>query len=292
MTDWPRAYIGRIRLIVPEGGMPMKFGFIGAGKVGFSLGKYFADRDLDVVGYYSEAKQDSLEAAEFTNSKSYDSLDELVADSDVLFLTVPDDSLADVWNQVSLSHFTDKIICHTSGVHSSEIFSGLDNHNSYGYSIHPLCAINDKYKSYKELSNIYFTIEGDKEKLDEVSNLFVRLGNKVNLIKTEDKARYHLAAAVASNLVVGLVDMAERVIPHEALVPIMKANMDHIIEDGTVEALTGPIERGDVSTIEQHLMVLKADEIEVYQSVSKQVLKVAKKKNPDRDYSQIEELLK
>ena len=58
----------------------MKFGFIGAGKVGFSLGKYFADHDLDVVGYYSEAKQDSREAAEFTNSKSYDSLDELVAD--------------------------------------------------------------------------------------------------------------------------------------------------------------------------------------------------------------------
>lgn len=38
----------------------MKFGFIGAGKVGFSLGKYFADHDLDVVGYYSEAKQDYM----------------------------------------------------------------------------------------------------------------------------------------------------------------------------------------------------------------------------------------
>lgn len=269
----------------------MKFGFIGAGNVGFSLGKYFADHDLDVVGYYSENKDDSLEAAEFTNSKSYDSVDEILADSDVLFLTVPDDSIEKVWKQVNSSHFTDKIICHTSGVHTSEIFSGLDNHKSYGYSIHPLCAINDKYKSYKELSNIYFTIEGDKEKLDEVSNLFVRLGNKVNIIRAEDKARYHLAAAVASNLVVGLVDMAERVIPHEALVPIMKANMDHIIEDGTVNALTGPIERGDASTIKKHLMVLKADEIEVYQSVSKQVLEVAKKKHPDRDYTEIEELL-
>ena len=175
----------------------MKFGFIGAGKVGFSLGKYFAIHDLDVVGYYSEVKEDSLEAADFTNSKSYDSLQELVEDSDVLFLTVPDDSLEDVWNQLNSCHFTDKIICHTSGVHTSEIFSGLDNHEAHGYSIHPLCAINDKYKSYEDLSQIYFTIEGDEEKLDEVSDLFVRLGNKVNLIKTEDKARYHLAAAVA-----------------------------------------------------------------------------------------------
>ena len=270
----------------------MKFGFIGAGNVGFSLGKYFADHDLDVVGYYSESKEDSLEAAEFTNSKSYDSVDEILADSDVLFLTVPDDSIGKVWEQVDSIQFTDKIICHTSGVHTSEIFSGLGNHNSYGYSIHPLCAINDKHKSYKELSNIYFTIEGDEEKLDEVSNLFLRLGNKVNIIKAEDKARYHLASAVASNLVVGLVDMAERVIPHEALIPILKANMDHIIEDGTVNALTGPIERGDVSTIKKHLGALKESEMDAYKSVSKQVLKVAKKKNPDRDYTEIEELLK
>ena len=120
----------------------------------------------------------------------------------------------------------------------------------------------------------------------------MRLGNKVNLIKTEDKARYHLAATVASNLVVGLVDMAERVIPHEALIPILQSNMDHIIEDGTVNALTGPIERGDASTIKKHLAALKESEIDAYKSVSKQVLKVAKKKNPDRDYSQIEELLK
>ncbi|MCR5429886.1 MAG: DUF2520 domain-containing protein, partial [Eubacterium sp.] len=266
-------------------------GFIGAGNVGFSLGKYFADHDLDVVGYFSEDKKDSLEAADFTNSKSYDSVDEILADSDVLFLTVPDDSIERVWKQLNSSHFTDKIICHTSGVHSSEIFSGLGNHSSYGYSIHPLCTINDKYKSYKGLSNIYFTIEGDEEKLDEVSNLFLRLGNKINLIKAEDKARYHLAAAVASNLVVGLVDMAERVIPHDALVPIMKANMNHIIEEGTVGALTGPIERGDVSTIKKHLAVLKESEIDAYKSVSKQVLKVAKKKNPDRDYTEIEELL-
>ena len=270
----------------------MKFGFIGAGKVGFSLGKYFAAHDLDVVGYYSEVKEDSLEAAEFTNSKSYDSLDEIVADSDVLFLTVPDDSLEDVWNKLNSCHFTDKIICHTSGVHTSEIFSGLDNHNSYGYSIHPLCAINDKFKSYEDLSKIYFTIEGNKEKLDAMSNLFLRLGNQVNIIDTKDKARYHLAATMASNLVVGLVDMAESIIPHDALVPILKSNMYHIIEDGTVGALTGPIERGDANTIKMHLEALKDSELDAYKTVSRHTLNVAKKKNPDRDYTEIEELLK
>lgn len=48
--------------------MPMKFGFIGAGKVGFSLGKYLADNEMEVVGYYSEFKEDALEASKFTKS--------------------------------------------------------------------------------------------------------------------------------------------------------------------------------------------------------------------------------
>ena len=45
----------------------MKFGFIGAGKVGFSLGKYLADNEMEVVGYYSEFKEDALEAVSYTH---------------------------------------------------------------------------------------------------------------------------------------------------------------------------------------------------------------------------------
>ena len=46
----------------------MKIGFIGAGKVGFSLGKYLADNNQKVIGYYSEFTEDAKEASKFTNS--------------------------------------------------------------------------------------------------------------------------------------------------------------------------------------------------------------------------------
>lgn len=269
----------------------MKFGFIGAGNIGFSLGKYFAVHNLDVVGFYSERKEDAVEATKFVGGATYDTIEDLVADSDVLFITVPDDSIADVWNQVKASQFADKIICHTSGVLTSEVFSGIDDHHSFGYSIHPLFAVNDKFSSYKELSNVYFTIEGNNEKLDVMSDLFLCLGNKVAIISAKDKALYHAAATMASNLVVGLVDSAEEVILHEALAPILKGNMEHIINDGTEKALTGPIERGDVQTVRKHLDVLEGDMREQYIAVSKQVVKVAKRKNKDKDYTEIEKEL-
>lgn len=279
----------------------MKFGFIGAGKVGFSLGKYLADNNQTVVGYYSEWKEDAIEAAEFTGSKSYTDLELLVKDSDVLFLTVPDGVIETVWNQLKETEISGKIICHTSGALSSEVFSGISKRGGFGFSIHPLFAVSDKYHSYKELSGSYFTIEGSTEKIKDMKALFESFGNTVCVISKEDKVKYHGAAAIASNLVVGLIGLSEQLLmecgfdkesAHNALSPIIKGNVEHIINDGCEKALTGPIERNDIETVKKHLAVFEGNSEAVYKTVSKQVLDIAKMKNKDRDYSKMEEILK
>lgn len=279
----------------------MKFGFIGAGKVGFSLGKYFADHNQNLMGYYSEFSHDAIEAAEFTDSKKYDTINELVEDSDVLFLTVSDGQIESVWNQLKMSHISNKIVCHCSGALSSEVFSDIVEFGSYGYSIHPLFAVSNKYQSYKELSNSYFTIEGALEKIYEMKALFESFGNPVCIISKEDKVKYHGAAAIASNLVAGLISTSENLLKecgfdeesaHKALVPIIKGNVKHILEDGVINALTGPIERNDTETIVKHLSVLEGNVRETYIAVSRQVLEIAKIKNKDRDYSKMEGILK
>ena len=62
----------------------MKVGFIGAGKVGFSLGKYLADNNQHIVGYYSEFVEDAKEASRFTGSDCYTDAELLVKDSEIL----------------------------------------------------------------------------------------------------------------------------------------------------------------------------------------------------------------
>lgn len=279
----------------------MKFGFIGAGKVGFSLGKYLVDNNLQVAGYYSEFEEDALEASQFTKTNHYTDLEELVEDSDVLFLTVTDGQIENVWNQLKLSHIKNKIVCHCSGALSSEIFSGIKEQNCYGYSIHPLFAVNGKYESYKELSNSYFTIEGSPEKIEMMRNIFVQMGNEVCIISKEDKIKYHAAAAMASNLVVGVINASENLLKecgfdedgaHQALASIIRGNVEHIINDGTVGALTGPIERNDISTVKKHLITLEGNNKEIYKSVSKEIVNIAEIKNKDRDYSEMKEILK
>ena len=55
----------------------MKVGFIGAGKAGFSLGKYFKEKGLSVSGYYSIPEKDAIEAARFTNTDFFSSAGEV-----------------------------------------------------------------------------------------------------------------------------------------------------------------------------------------------------------------------
>ena len=120
-------------------------------------------------------------------------------------------------------------------------------------------------------------------------------------IRDRDKVKYHAAAAIASNLVVGLIDLSEKLLMEcgferdeagDALAPIVWGNIKHILNNGVVEALTGPIERGDADTIKKHLATISGNDRETYIAVSRQVLEVAKRKNKDRDYSKIEEILK
>lgn len=278
----------------------IKFGFIGAGKVGFSLGKYLKENNIDISGYYSKSQHSSKEAAIFTNTRQYNNLEDLIKNSDAIFITTPDNQIADVWNEVKKLPIKEKLICHCSGSISSEVFSNINNHGAYGYSIHPMFAISDKYNSYKNLSQAFITIEGHEKYIENLRILFLHLGNDVAIIKKENKILYHAASVTVSNLVLGLINNSINYLEEcgftqemaiKALYPLIENNLRNVKERGAVNSLTGPIERGDLSTVINHLNVIPEEDKELYRLLSKNILKIAKVKNLNRDYKNLEEYL-
>lgn len=278
----------------------MDIGFIGAGKVGISLGRYLKENHAQITGYYSMHSISAQEAAEFTGSKYYETISQVVDESDVLFLTVPDGQIHIVWEQIKELSVADKIICHCSGALSSAVFSEIDQVKAFGYSIHPLFAVSDKFHSYKELSKALFTIEGSPEKLEEISSLFLQCKNQVEVIDASVKTKYHAAAVVASNLVVSLADMAQQMLlecgftnenASKALNPLFLGNAQAIASKGVVEALTGPVERCDMDTVEKHLSQMEGQEKEIYRLLSLRAVQIAKSKHPDRNYGEMKRRL-
>ena len=278
----------------------MKIGFIGAGKLGFSLGKYLVENNINVRGYYSKNLDSSKEAAIFTNSKYYQSLKSIIDDCDTIFITTPDGIIEEIWNSISELPIENKIICHCSGSLSSSIFSNIGDHKAYGYSIHPMIAFSDKYNSHKQLKGATITIEGIKDHLDTFKDIFESLGNKVKIISKNNKAKYHAASVFVSNNVIALFNTGVELLSHcgfteeeakESLYPLMINNIKNIGDKGIVNSLTGPIERGDSGTVEKHLQALNNEDRELYILLSKKLIKIAKIKNVNKDYSNLEKMI-
>ncbi len=281
--------------------MNLRVGFIGAGKVGTSLGKHFTEHGIPVTGYYSRTEQSARESANFTKTKVYKNLEEIITASDVLFLTVSDGEIQNVWQQVK-KYLTDvpKLICHCSGALTSQIFSGIEETSSYGFSVHPLLAVSSRYESYREISKALFTIESNVPGTgEELKELLECTGITVQQLDSSQKLRYHSAAVMASNLMVGLFHSAEQVLKsvgfsdgnaHDALSPLLRLNADRIADAGCREALTGPVERNDVETVRtelEELMKLDHDVGEIYRLLSKQALEVAEEKHVTKNFTKL-----
>lgn len=283
-----------------SGGAAMRIGIIGAGRVGCSIGKYLNVAGIPVAGYYSKSVESAQEAAHFTGTVVFDNIRDIVSASDTLFIATPDDRIVEVWDCIAENSIQNKIICHFSGSLSSVVFSGIEETGASGCSIHPMLAFNNRFSSYKQLNNALFTIEGMDKAVSSIKNMFEDMGNKVFIMKSEEKVRYHAAASVVSNQMIALYQIGIDSLVQcgfctedaEILVaPLVSGNVNAFLKSGSKSALTGPVERNDIHTVEKHLRVLSGDDREIYRLLAKRLVNIAEDKNRNRDYSGMRRIL-
>ena len=270
-------------------------GIVGAGKVGASLGAYLLGKGVTVTGFFDVSEQQALLAAGRTGTRSYASLQALLAENVVILIAVPDDSIGSVWTECRRYPVAGKCFFHSSGVLGSDVFTGHAEAGVHVGSLHPVCAVSSR-ESEAVFSGKFFVLEGDQTGLKMLKSLMMTTGNDYRVIPTEQKTRYHAAAVASSNLFCALADLAEgwmcdcgfdRKDAHELLVPLMLGNMEQIATQGVVNALTGPVERNDVGTVARHLAVLEGDDRELYRLLSLRLVEVARQKHPDRDFTNL-----
>ena len=283
----------------------MRIGFIGAGRVGCSLGKYLKESagDWQIEGYFSRSIDSAKEAAVFTDSRVIDQVELLAQISDVIFITTPDGAIEEVWKDLCTYNISleNKIVVHCSGLLASTIFEGAEERGVTVASLHPFYAVSDRYHSYETLAEALFTLEGSGARLEELQTLLETSGLTIQRLDAASKIAYHAAASIGSNLMVGLTELSinlllncgfDREHARMALRPLMLGNIDAMIEKDTVGALTGPAERADAETVGAHLRILSGDDREIYRLLTKKLVALAKQKNPERDYEQLEACLK
>lgn len=247
---------------------PIKIGFKGMGKCGMSLAHHFGGEGIAIAGFSSRHAKANDEFKILTDR-------ELTKTSDVIFITTADDDIRGAWNELRAFDLSEKFIFHCSGSLTSAIFEGADPERVC--SVHPMLAFSSGRTS---LNGAYFTVEGGKSAASVIKSILKN--NTVIEIDARNKPLYHAAACFASNFVVAVCDMAERLLTdcgfsredaHAALSPLMLKNTENIVRDGTRAAITGPAVRGDTKTLNAHKSALSAypDAARVYADLTKAI---------------------
>lgn len=162
-------------------------------------------------------------------------------------------------------------------------------------------AFSNKDSVYQQLDSVSFTLEGHPYAVNAWQQLLDALGNRSVVIDQAKKPKYHAAASILSNQVIAVLATGYELLEEcgfsekEARTfsaALVRDNVEHVIADGCVSALTGPIERGDVGTVQKHLQELNDTQKEMYRVCGSKLLELAECKNPQTDYAVLESALK
>ena len=148
-------------------------------------------------------------------------------------------------------------------------------------ALHPLQTMPAFGVAPAVLHGVWCATAGDPE----VDVIAKTLGMQPFSVLDADRARYHAAASIAANHLVALTAQIEATtdVPFEAFVPLMRTALDNVAAFGPSVALTGPVARGDVDTVRDHLQALPAAERAAYVALARRAAVLAGR-DPDADF--------
>lgn len=246
--------------------MKLLLNIIGAGHLGKTIGYLLVKHQLVDIGFIvNRSEASTAEAIKFFGEGNYCPTVEQLPPADITLITTSDDLISGMSEKLSKSQFLKKgsIVLHCSGSLTSDALIAIKQKGCSVGSVHPMRSFAKPELSVKQYDGTYCAIEGDEQALPTMRYLFDSIGSTTYDIDKEKKSLYHAAGVFASNYLVTLA--------HEALSCMKEAAVDnemamHVITNimkGTIanlektlsplQALTGPIKRGDLLTITKHI---------------------------------------
>ncbi|MEA3415884.1 MAG: Rossmann-like and DUF2520 domain-containing protein [Thermodesulfobacteriota bacterium] len=245
--------------------MELSIAIVGCGKVGTALGKFLTKAGYNIAGLASKSLSSAKRAADIIKTNNISDVPwEITEKANIVFLTTPDNAIADTCDNISIHHGFRKnaVVLHCSGTLPSTILSSAKKCNAFIGSMHPLQSFASIVPADNPFKDIIISVEGEKDAVNKARKIATDLGAECLTIKAEAKTLYHASAVVASNYLVTVLDLSFRLIKaagitdkdaFKALNPLIQGTLSNIEKAGMVNGLTGPIVRGDVETLKKHI---------------------------------------
>jgi len=214
---------------------------------------------------------------------------DVAAESDVLFLTVPDSSIEPEFLAIRRWMLPGTIVAHCSGTLGSDVFHNGEQQGLHTLALHPVQSFVTPAQAIRSLPGCFFVLEGSPEGRRFGRRLVGQLKGRAVVIRTPDRPLYHALCVFSSNFLNALLDAAETIAAQlclsrrqtlRMLLPLMRSVLDNCERFGPVAGLTGPVQRGDADTVRRHLLALQSrvpELVPVYRVLSLRLIDMAKR---------------
>ena len=238
---------------------------VGAGRLGSSLAQAVAAAGYRVAAVSSRrADHRAWLADRLPCTEIHAQPAEAAAAGEVVFITTPDDVIAEVCESTPWRR--DQAAVHCAGVLPLTVLRAAAEAGAATGALHPMQTFPDAESGHL-FRGATFAVEADDRGLREwLHELAGSLGGEPFDITSEHRSAYHASAVMACGLAAGLAGLAadmwtqfgqDRDRGLRALLPLIKATAAAIEGRGVPAALTGPYVRGDVATVKRHLEAVR-----------------------------------
>ena len=294
-TDAQFAYPSAILRAVRKKSVPtgtFTVSLVGAGNLGTALAltlpgagcqvKFIVTREKSTAGPSARALSRRVKARLVKLGK-------MPLDTDLVWITVPDDSIAQVASALaSAQDWKGRIVFHSSGALTSDELASLREKGARVASVHPMMTF--VRGSVPNMAGVAFAVEGDAVATRAAREIVTRLGGNAFPIRKQNKVLYHAFGSFASPLVVALMAALEQVALaagvgkediRAVMLPLLRQTWVNYLTKGAASAFSGPLFRGDITTVRKHLEELKVvpEARQVYVALAKAALKSLPVKN-------------
>jgi predicted short-subunit dehydrogenase-like oxidoreductase (DUF2520 family) len=261
---------------------------VGGGRVGRALGRRLHELGWRVGGVTGRSISTARAAVRAIGAgQPLDAPTHQVLNSTVVLVTTPDgaiESVAKNLAQLGGSEWSGKVVLHTSGSLDSSVLQPLADLGAATGSMHPMQTFSNQ--NLPDLANCIFGIDGSPAALQVARKIIHQMGGVAVRLSGANKAAYHAAGSFACVYVLALMETATRLLMTQgfkrrqamrALLPLVRQTLDNFESVGPLAAWTGPLSRGDFSTIERHVKALgdfEPEYLEAYKTLSRLTVEV------------------
>ena len=281
---------------------------LGCGAVGKTLGRLFHQAAVfEIRDILNRSLASGAEAAAFIGAGRAVPDVAALRPADLYLVAVSDDAIANCAETLAQSglDLSGSIVWQVSGALPSALLAPVRERGGEVASVHPVKSFADPSACVADFAGTWCGIEGDARAVELLSAAFEAIGGRIFSVDADFKTVYHAGAVLVCNYLTALMEVGIRAyqkggLPRDTALqvmePLVRGTVDNIFRVGTVQALTGPIARGDAAVVAAQLAALDgwdSEMAELYRNLGRVALDLSRRRgaaSPD-GLGAIEELL-